>query len=79
MDFGARHICFGSLYHTIEILGCHTIVKWSQHMLHVYKSVVTVCQRSIDPIYIVIYYKKWAKTFWTYSTNIKNVRGVLTL
>ena len=25
----------------------------------------TVCQRSLDPPYILSYYKKWAKTSWT--------------
>ena len=27
-----------------------------------------VCPRSSDPFYIVSYYKKWAISFWTYST-----------
>ena len=31
--------------------------------------VITVCPRSLDPLYIVIYNKKWAKTFWTYNTS----------
>ena len=27
----------------------------------------TVCPRSSDPFYIVIYYVKWVTTSWTYS------------
>ena len=27
----------------------------------------TVCPRSSDPFYIVIYYRKWVTTSWTYS------------
>ena len=29
----------------------------------------TECRRSLDPCFIVTYYIKWAKTFWTYSTK----------
>ena len=28
----------------------------------------TVCPRSIDPFYVVIYNIKWAKTSWTHSS-----------
>ena len=27
----------------------------------------TVCPRILDPFYIVTYFIKWTKTFWTYS------------
>ena len=30
----------------------------------------TVCPRSSDPFYIVIYYIKWVTTYWTYSTML---------
>ena len=33
----------------------------------VYKG--TLCPRSVDPFYIVLYYIKWVKTFWTDSTE----------
>ena len=26
-----------------------------------------VCTKSLDPIYIITYYRKWVKTSWTYS------------
>ena len=29
----------------------------------------TVCPRSSDPFYIVIYYIKWVTTSWTYSSD----------
>ena len=28
-----------------------------------------MCPRSLDPFYIVAYYIKWAKTYWTYSIS----------
>ena len=35
--------------------------------------VPTVCPRSSDPFYIVIYYIKWVTTTsWTYSIQTKN-------
>ena len=30
----------------------------------------TVCPRSSDPFYIVIYYMKWVTTSWTYSSML---------
>ena len=30
----------------------------------------TVCPTSLYPFYIVSYYKKWVKTFWTYSRMV---------
>ena len=31
-------------------------------------ALLTVCPRSLDPIFIATYYIKWVKTPWTYST-----------
>ena len=30
-------------------------------------ALVTVCPRSLDPIYLVTYCIKWVKTSWTYG------------
>ena len=32
---------------------------------------VTVCPRSSDPFYIVIYYKKWVTTSWTDGNSMQ--------
>ena len=40
----------------------------------------TVCPRSSDPFYIVIYYTKWVTTSWTHSiASVKSDDDVLSI
>ena len=46
-------------------------IKCPQNKYQDLDQYVTVCPRSLDPLYIVTYYIKWVKTSWTYRNNSK--------
>ena len=52
---------------TLRQLYCVQFAMYTLFSMKIEHMQCNVCPRRLDPIYVVIYYIKWAKTSWTDS------------
>ena len=63
-----NHSKFNEVSSKSFIIYCFFFFYFSSSFIHVLP-IGTVCSRSPDLNYMVTYYIKWVKTYWTYSTT----------
>ena len=62
---------FYSLFELLQFQGLYRL-----YLLQYWKTLCTVCPRSLDQFYTITYYLKLVKTSWTYSNGRKYIRSI---